>query len=127
MVPPQQGQPRIGETMVQRFLPLTLAVVLLVAACGGSSDSGSGTESSEPTQTAPAAVPLELRMTAQFTCSQIKGTTAAAATPLITEALTKAATAGFAGPELREALRAACSADMVTLEADAEFNNLFGD
>lgn len=111
--------------MAQRFLPAILALILLVAACGGSSDSGSSVETSEPTQATTPEAPLQLRLIATFTCNQTRGATAAVAAPLISEALSKAASAGFTGPELREAMRTACSDAMVTLEGDAEFSNLF--
>jgi hypothetical protein len=108
--------------MVRRVLPVVFVLMLVIAACGGTSDS-------EPTnETAPAVqadIPTELRAFAQFTCNQLIGVTADGAEPTITKGLTRAASSGYSAVEFRDAMRSECPDTMVSLETDAAVSGLF--
>jgi hypothetical protein len=108
--------------MVRRVLPVVLSLMLVMAACGGTSDS-------EPTdETVPAGqsdMPADLVLFAQFTCNQLMGVAAAGAEPVITKGLTRAASSGYTGAEFRDALRSNCPDIIGPLESDAEISSLF--
>lgn len=117
-----------GGSVTRRVLPVVLVLMLLLAACGGSSDSGSGDSGSGDgaTETVPVSIPADLVMVAAFTCNQTMGSTAERAIPIVTRELTKAATMGYTPQEFRGALVSECGESMATLEADPAFKNLFG-
>jgi len=108
--------------MVRRVLPTIFALILVIAACGGTSDTEPTDESVPAVQ---ADISTELRAFAQFTCNQLIGVTAADAEPAITKGLTRAASSGYTAVEFRDALRAECPDTMVSLEADAAVSSLF--
>jgi hypothetical protein len=108
--------------MGRRVLIVVFGVMLVIAACGGASD----TEPNPQTdQTVQQNIPVQLEQIALFTCNQLGGATLATAVPAIESALTKVASAGFTGAELRDTLRVKCPDTMVSLEIDAEFSSLF--
>lgn len=111
--------------MVRRVLLVVIALMLLTAACGSSSGSSDTESTTETTAIVTADIPTGLRLTAQFTCSQLSGVAASASGSVISGAVTRAAAAGFSGPELRDAMRSVCFDTTAGLEGDAEINSLF--
>lgn len=109
--------------MVRRVLLVTLGLMLLITACGGASDSGATVDTVEFTKED---IPTGLALVAQLTCSQLGGTTAETAVPVITGAMTRAATSGFTAQDFGAALRATCPDVMGSLEEDAAVSGLFG-
>lgn len=117
--------------MVRRVPIVVVGLMLLVAACGGGTSDPETTGASDPETTVDTVedapdIPTELKQMAQFTCSQITGTTPAAAVPGITGLLERAAAVGYSNADVQIALRSECSDTMVLLEADGEVNSLFG-
>jgi hypothetical protein len=85
--------------MVHRVLPVLVALMPVIAACGGTSDT-------EPTDdTVQAEIPTDLALVAQFTCNQLRGVAAGGAAPVITKELTRVASLGYTGSEFRDAIR----------------------
>ena len=109
--------------MVRRVLLATLGLMLLITACGGTSDS-------EPTgdtvEFSKEEIPTGLAQVALLTCNQLGGATAEGAVPVITSALTRTATAGFTAQDFGAALRATCPDVMGPLEEDAAVSGLLG-
>jgi hypothetical protein len=108
--------------MVRKVLLVVLGLMLLIAACGGSS----GTSATESTAAiAKEDVPTDLAQVAAFTCLSLSGMTAATAGPAITKGIERVAPMGYTALELRGAMRAECPDTMTPLEADAGIAGLF--
>ncbi len=116
--------------MVRRVPLFVVGLMLLVAACGGASDTDTGGDGDTNTTAGAAdetlAIPTEIQFNAAFTCSQITGQTPTAAVPILAAAIERAAALGFSPPELGIALRAECPDSMVVLLADAAVSSLLG-
>jgi hypothetical protein len=109
--------------MARNILVVVVGLMLLVAACGGSS----GTSATESTAAiAKEDVPTDLAQVAAFTCLSLSGTTAATALRPLTKAIERVAPLGYTALELRGAMRAECPDAMTPLEADAAISALFG-
>jgi hypothetical protein len=93
--------------------------MLVMAACGGTSDSESTDE------TVPAEIPTELAQFALFACNQLRGVAVASAERVVTAQLARVASAGYAGSELRDAMQSVCPDVIGPLEEDAELSSLF--
>jgi hypothetical protein len=105
--------------MVHRVLPVLVALMPVIAACGGTSDT-------EPTDdTVQAEIPTDLALVAQFTCNQLRGVAAGGAAPVITKELTRVASLGYTGSEFRDAMRSECPDTIGPLESDADVSSLF--
>lgn len=112
--------------MDRRILPTVFALILVLAACGGSSNGSSDTGSTDETVPAvQAEIPTELAQLALFACNQLRGVSAASAEPVVTAQLTRVASAGYTGQELRDAMRSVCSDVIGPLEEDAALSSLF--
>jgi hypothetical protein len=96
--------------------------MLVMAACGGTSDSESTDESVPAVQ---AEIPTELAQLALFACNQLRGVAVASAERVVTAQLARVASAGYAGAELRDAMRSVCPDVIGPLEEDAELSSLF--
>ncbi len=111
--------------MARRVLPVVFVLMLLTAACGSSSGSSDTESTTETTAIATAEIPTDLRLSAQFTCSQLKGAAVSASGPVVSTGIKKAEAAGYTGSELRDAMRSVCPDITAGLEGDAEINSLF--
>ena len=109
--------------MARKVLVVAVGLMLLTAACGGSS----GTSVTESTaQIAKEDVPTDLAQVAAFACLSLSGMTAETAVRPITKAIARVAPMGYTALELRGAMRAECPDAMTPLEADAAISSLFG-
>jgi hypothetical protein len=109
--------------MARKLLVVVVGLMLLTAACGGSSgDSATGSTGA----IAKEDIPTDLQQVAAFTCLSLDGTTAATAVRPITKDIERVASMGYTALELRDAMRAECPEDMAPLEADAAISSLFG-
>ncbi len=108
--------------MVRKVLLVVFGLMLLTAACGGSS----GTSATESTAAiAKEDVPTDLAQVAAFTCLSLSGMTAETAVRPITKGIERVAPMGYTALELRGALRAQCPDAITPLEADAGIASLF--
>ncbi|NHZ70162.1 MAG: hypothetical protein GWP18_00800 [Proteobacteria bacterium] len=116
---------------MRRVLLVGFVLMLVAAACSGSSDSGTSDETAQTSDTVESVdtpkpdIPTELGLVAQFTCNQTAGATPESATRLIEAGVKKAAASGFSGTELRDAMRVECPDTMDVLEPDAGITALF--
>jgi len=107
--------------LVRRVQLVVIALALLLAACGGSSNSNS----ESPTETVPVDIPTGLSQVAKLTCSQLGGSTAETAVPIITAAVPKAAASGYSAAELGVALQVECPDTMAPIASDPAVASLF--
>ena len=112
--------------MLRRVMLVAVALTMLVAACGGSGDSGDTGSGDETPTTVVIEIPTDLQQVAAFSCTTLVGATGANAEPGVTKAIEKAAASGYSPPELAVAMRVQCPETMTAIEADATIAALFG-